>query len=114
MDRWAEGIAAFEELEAAILAAVDGWEPEREKEIVIRENAANGLLLIARHHNNPLEAARGACLYTESAATIGGKSHAAEGKAQVSIFRDIVGNPFRTIQHDPLCLTSAIKVDPIV
>jgi hypothetical protein len=109
VERWAEGLATFQELEAAMLAAVVGWEPRGEKKGVIRENVAAAIGLIVQHHNDPFEAARAACIYTESAAFIAGKSHAEEGKAQVGILRDIVENPFRSIRLDPVCLTSPIK-----
>jgi hypothetical protein len=92
VDRWAEGLATVQELEGAISTAVVGWEPERETEVIVRENVVDALLLILRNYDNPLEAARGASLRTRYAASASGKSHADEGKAQVGILRDIVGN----------------------
>jgi hypothetical protein len=92
VDRWAEGLASVQELEAAISAARAGWEPERETEIIVRENAVDALLLILRNYDNPLEAARGASLRTRYAASASGKSHTDEGKAQVRMLRDIVGD----------------------
>jgi len=109
VDGWAEGAATFHELEAAILAAVVGWEPKGEKKGAIRDNVAAAIGLIVQHHDDPFESARGACIYTESAAFIAGKSHADEGKAQAGILRDILGNPFRAHALDQACLTPKVK-----
>ena len=105
LERWAEGLATIEEVGAAIRTALEGWEPEREREIIVRELVADTLLAFFDHPSDAFEVAWVASFRSSDAVRMSERNDqgvaTVESRQQASLLREIMGNPFRHVAVDP-------------
>jgi hypothetical protein len=106
LETWANGMRTAHDVGTAIGAALSGWEPEREREVVLRELIADSLLPFIDNSHSPFELASVVSVCARSAVAFGRIPYAVEnliveGQQQLLLIRDIFGNPFRPITLDP-------------
>jgi hypothetical protein len=103
-------LGTVEEVSSAIEEALDGWEPEQERDVVVREMVADSLLAFFDNPDNPLEIAavtsfRARDALAMSRTPYSHDNQAAEEQEQVLLLRDISGNPFRHSAIDLVLLS---------
>jgi hypothetical protein len=110
LESWADGAGTVEDVRMAIVAALGEWDPEQEREIVIRELIADTLLAFFDFPDSPLVLVSMASQYARRAVAMGRTPYShdneiAEGQQQLLLIREITGNPFHPVTFAPGLIT---------
>lgn len=101
IERWAVGEAMFDQVQVAILHTLDGWEPDDEKMLCVRELVADMLLALFDYSDNLVEMARVIALRAQNAIGLAGGSEFEERESQANWLREWVGYPHHELPDTP-------------